>query len=77
MLAQGIKPARTIYYAFGHDEEQGGIDGALEIAKLLEKRGVEAEFLVDRGACNARRGARQTVKWPSSQRQKKALSRCN
>ena len=49
MLAQGIKPARTIFFAFGHDEEQGGIDGALEIAKLLEKRGVEAEFLVDEG----------------------------
>ena len=49
MLAQGIKPARTVYLAFGHDEEQGGIDGALEIAKLLEKRGVEAEFLVDEG----------------------------
>jgi carboxypeptidase PM20D1 len=49
MLAQGITPARTIYFAFGHDEEQGGIDGAMEIAKLLEARGVEAEFLIDEG----------------------------
>ena len=49
MLAQGLRPQRTIYFAFGHDEEQGGIDGALEIAKLMEARGIEAEFLVDEG----------------------------
>lgn len=49
MLAMGLQPKRTIYLAFGHDEEQGGIDGALEIAKVLEARGVEAEFLVDEG----------------------------
>ncbi len=49
MLAKGLQPKRTIYFAFGHDEEQGGIDGALEMAKLLEARGVEAEFLIDEG----------------------------
>ena len=49
MLARGITPKRTIYLAFGHDEEQGGIDGAREMAKLLKSRGVEAEFLMDEG----------------------------
>ena len=49
MLRAGVQPQRTIYFAFGHDEEQGGIDGALEISKLLESRGVEAEFLIDEG----------------------------
>jgi carboxypeptidase PM20D1 len=49
MLARGLQPKRTIYFAFGHDEEQGGIDGALEMAKVLEARGVEAEFLIDEG----------------------------
>ena len=49
MLRQGIQPQRTVYLAFGHDEEQGGIDGAKEMAALLEKRGVTAEFLVDEG----------------------------
>lgn len=49
MLARGLKPKRTVYLAFGHDEEQGGIDGAREMAKLLKSRGVEAEFLVDEG----------------------------
>ena len=49
MLRAGVQPQRTIYFAFGHDEEQGGIDGALEMSKLLESRGVEAEFLIDEG----------------------------
>jgi carboxypeptidase PM20D1 len=49
MLRQGLQPARTIYFAFGHDEEQGGIDGAKVMADVLLKRGVQAEFLVDEG----------------------------
>ncbi len=49
MLEAGLRPTRTVYFAFGHDEEQGGIDGALEISKLLESRGVQAEFLIDEG----------------------------
>jgi carboxypeptidase PM20D1 len=49
MLEAGLRPSRTIYFAFGHDEEQGGIDGALEISKRLESRGVQAEFLIDEG----------------------------
>ena len=49
MLAAGIQPKRTIYFAFGHDEEQGGIDGAKEMSKLLEARGVQAAFLIDEG----------------------------
>ena len=49
MLQQGLQPERTIYLAFGHDEEQGGIDGAKVMADVLLKRGVQAEFLVDEG----------------------------
>ena len=49
MLQQGLQPKRTIYLAFGHDEEQGGIDGAKVMADVLVKRGVQAEFLVDEG----------------------------
>ena len=49
MLKQGLQPQRTIYFAFGHDEEQGGIDGAKVMADVLLKRDVEAEFLVDEG----------------------------
>ncbi len=49
MLRADIQPQRTIYFAFGHDEEQGGIEGAGKISKLLESRGVEAAFLIDEG----------------------------
>src|SRR5690348_10135264 len=35
LLAQGFQPQRTIYLAFGHDEELGGNAGAAQIAALL------------------------------------------
>ncbi len=49
LLATGFTPKRDIYFAFGHDEEQGGLDGAREIAKILKARNLEFEFLVDEG----------------------------
>lgn len=49
MINSGLQPQRDIYLAFGHDEEQGGLEGAREIGKLLAERGVEPEFLVDEG----------------------------
>lgn len=49
LLAEGHRPARTIYLAFGHDEEIGGLDGAHEIAAILAEQGVRAEFLLDEG----------------------------
>ena len=49
LLAQNFKPARTIYFAFGHDEEIGGRQGAVKIAELLQSRGVQAEFSLDEG----------------------------
>ena len=49
LLASGFKPRQTIYLAFGHDEEVGGLRGALEIAKLLQARGVSLEFVIDEG----------------------------
>jgi carboxypeptidase PM20D1 len=50
MLAAGITPPRTVYLCFGHDEElQGTGTGAIEMAKLLQARGVEAEFVLDEG----------------------------
>lgn len=48
MLASGIEPSRTIYLAFGHDEENDG-EGAQAIAALLAERGVEAELALDEG----------------------------
>lgn len=44
-----FKPSRTIYFCFGHDEEVGGQHGAASLAKLLQERGVELDFLLDEG----------------------------
>ncbi|PYQ58025.1 MAG: hypothetical protein DMF53_21255, partial [Acidobacteria bacterium] len=46
---KGFQPDRTIYFAFGHDEEVGGKYGAAEIAKLLAQRGVKPAFILDEG----------------------------
>lgn len=49
LAAQGFKPARTIIFAFGHDEEVSGRQGAIAMAKLLKDRGVTAWFALDEG----------------------------
>jgi carboxypeptidase PM20D1 len=49
LLGDGFIPKRTIYLAFGHDEEIGGHRGAAKIAELLRSRGVELDFLLDEG----------------------------
>jgi carboxypeptidase PM20D1 len=49
LLNTGFRPKRTIYIAFGHDEEIGGANGAVEIASYLEEQGVKAEFVLDEG----------------------------
>lgn len=50
LLAEGYQPERTIYLAFGHDEEISGGSGAVAIASILKQRGVQAEYLLDEGA---------------------------
>ncbi|HXG27991.1 MAG TPA: M20/M25/M40 family metallo-hydrolase, partial [Nevskiales bacterium] len=49
LLARGFKPRRTIYLAFGHDEEVGGRDGAARIAELLHKLQVRPALVLDEG----------------------------
>ncbi|WP_339768292.1 M20 family peptidase [uncultured Paraglaciecola sp.] len=49
LLAQNIQPKRSIYFAFGHDEEAGGKDGARQIAAFLAKKNVVFEFVLDEG----------------------------
>ena len=48
-LGHGLQPQRTIYLAFGHDEEIGGHSGAAKIAALLGERNVELEYILDEG----------------------------
>ena len=50
LIEKGFKPNRTIYLAFGHDEEIGGFDGAAKIAELLRAREVQLEFTLDEGS---------------------------
>lgn len=49
LLSQGYRPARTIYLAFGHDEEAVGSGGAAQIAQLFASRGVRLELTLDEG----------------------------
>jgi len=48
LLLADYQPERTIYFAFGHDEEVGGT-GAKAIAALLKSRNVKADLVLDEG----------------------------
>lgn len=49
MVARGHAPRRTVYLAFGHDEEVGGLRGAAPTVGLLQARGIRPAFVVDEG----------------------------
>jgi carboxypeptidase PM20D1 len=48
LLTEGFVPRRTIYFAFGHDEEVGGT-GAKAIAAYLKLQNVTADLVLDEG----------------------------
>eukprot|EP00741_Cyanophora_paradoxa_P025332 tig00000367_g24451.t1 len=50
LLQSGFKPARTVYLAFGHDEEVSGTLGAKAISAKLQAEGVQLEFVLDEGS---------------------------
>jgi carboxypeptidase PM20D1 len=45
----GVTPERTIMFAFGQDEEVGGVAGNAVIAKTLAARGIHFFFVLDEG----------------------------
>lgn len=49
LLEKGFQPKRTVYLAFGQDEEIGTREGTTKIAQLLRSQGVELEFVLDEG----------------------------
>jgi carboxypeptidase PM20D1 len=52
LVQSGFHPKRTVYFAFGHDEEtgpRGGAEGARKIAETLKSRGVKLDFVLDEG----------------------------
>jgi carboxypeptidase PM20D1 len=49
LLERGFQPRRSIYLAFGHDEEISGHQGAAQIAAWFKEQGIELEAVVDEG----------------------------
>lgn len=49
LLSESFTPSRTIYLAFGHDEEVGGPKGAAKIAAHLKEKGIHAAMTLDEG----------------------------
>jgi len=50
LLAAGRQPARTVYLAFGFDEEVGGQADAARVAALLLERGIRFACILDEGS---------------------------
>ncbi|XP_056450316.1 N-fatty-acyl-amino acid synthase/hydrolase PM20D1.2 [Gadus chalcogrammus] len=49
LLLKGYRPKRGFYIGLGHDEEVSGLNGALNIVRLLKQRNVHLSFLLDEG----------------------------
>jgi carboxypeptidase PM20D1 len=49
LIGKGFTPDRTVYLAFGHDEEVSGKKGAGKIAEYLRQHQVKAQWILDEG----------------------------
>lgn len=49
LLAEGFVPARTMVFAFGHDEEISGKEGAGKLAERMREQGWHFTWMVDEG----------------------------
>lgn len=49
LIASGFVPERTVYLAFGHDEEIQGRNGGRIVAETLRDRGVRPWLVIDEG----------------------------
>jgi len=49
LAREGFRPKRTIYLAFGGDEEVGGDEGAKKIVATLASRDVRLDYVLDEG----------------------------
>ena len=49
LLVVDYAPQRTVYLAFGHDEEVGGDKGAIAMANIFKRRNIDFEFVLDEG----------------------------
>lgn len=56
LMESGFTPRRDIYFAFGHDEEVGGLQGAARIADYLKAKNLTFEAVYDEGGIVAAAG---------------------
>lgn len=49
LIASGVRPQRSVYFAFGHDEEIGGLHGAKVMAATLADRHLKFAAILDEG----------------------------
>ncbi len=49
LVTSGARPRRTVYLAFGYDEEVGGRRGAARMAAVLASRNIHPQFVLDEG----------------------------
>ncbi|MEN9559666.1 MAG: hypothetical protein RLZZ502_877, partial [Pseudomonadota bacterium] len=49
LLKSSFKPKQTVYLFFGHDEEIGGVEGAVAAVKLFQERKVQFSAVLDEG----------------------------
>lgn len=50
MLEAGFTPERSIWFAFGHDEEVGGSRGAQQVVSYFQEQGLQFEWVLDEGS---------------------------
>lgn len=49
LLKKGYETDKTVYLAFGHDEEIGGREGALQISQMLKDKNISIDYVIDEG----------------------------
>lgn len=65
LIAEGFQPERDIWFAFGHDEEVSGRQGALKIADYFKDKGLHFDAVYDEGGIIAAPGsAMESIKVP-------------
>jgi len=55
LLGKKYQPERSIYFAFGHDEELYGNEGAGTMARILQSERIDFDFVLDEGMAIIRR----------------------
>lgn len=56
LIERGFQPERDIWFAFGHDEEVGGLHGATYIANYFKEQGITFDAVYDEGGTITRLG---------------------